>query len=57
VKFQIEEHAIAAIHERAYQVGSRRREQLAANLEPANDPSESIGQAGRFACRWNVERD
>jgi hypothetical protein len=57
VKFQIEEHAIAAIHERAYQVGSRRREQLAANLEPANDPSESIGQAGRFACRWDVERD
>jgi hypothetical protein len=57
VIFEIEEHAIAALDERADGSRTFRREQAAANLEPADRSAKQVAELdGALVC-VDVERN
>ena len=57
VVLEIEEHAVAALGERADRARSFGGEQPAADLEAADAPAKRIGQFERAVVRFDVERD
>ena len=57
VKLQIEKNAIAACGELLDDAWTLAREQVAADLEPANGPSQLIGERPRLGSGVDVKRD
>ena len=54
---EIQEDAIASVHEGAHHVRTFGREQSAADLEAANGAAQSVGERDGLGARLHVERN